>query len=62
MYRQWIMWNYARRTELWEFNNRITQAAGGPDCIWSGMNSGSVTDAGAIPSAISRRSAAAPTS
>ena len=43
VYRQWILWNYARRTELWEFNNRITQAAGGADCIWSGMNSGSVT-------------------
>jgi hypothetical protein len=43
VYRQWILWNYARRTELWEENNRITQAAGGPDCIWSGMNSGSVT-------------------
>ena len=42
-YRQWIMWNYARRTELWEFNNKVTQAAGGPDCIWSGMNSGSVS-------------------
>ena len=43
MYRQWIMWNYARRTELWELNNRVAQAAGGPDCIWSGMNSGSVS-------------------
>jgi hypothetical protein len=43
VYRQWIMWNYARRTELWEFNNKVTQAAGGADCIWSGMNSGSVT-------------------
>ncbi|MEP6538921.1 MAG: alpha-amylase family protein [Bryobacteraceae bacterium] len=42
-YRDWILWNYARRTELWELNNRTTQAAGGPDCIWSGMNSGSVT-------------------
>jgi hypothetical protein len=42
-YRQWILWNYARRTELWEFNNRVTQAAGGADCIWSGMNSGSVS-------------------
>jgi hypothetical protein len=42
-YRQWILWNYARRTEVWEMNNRITQTAGGPDCIWSGMNSGSVT-------------------
>ena len=42
-YRQWILWNYARRTEIWEMNNRVTQGAGGPDCIWSGMNSGSVT-------------------
>lgn len=42
-YRDWIMWSYARRLELWELNNRATRAAGGPDCIWSGMNSGSVT-------------------
>jgi Hypothetical glycosyl hydrolase 6 len=43
VYRQWIMWSYARRVEVWELNNRVTQAAGGPDCIWSGMNSGSVS-------------------
>ncbi len=43
LFRQWIMWNYERRTELWELNNRVTMAAGGPDCIWSGMNSGSVS-------------------
>ena len=43
VYRQWILWNYERRTEVWELNNRTTQAAGGPDCIWSGMNSGSVS-------------------
>ncbi|SPF39950.1 conserved exported hypothetical protein [Candidatus Sulfopaludibacter sp. SbA4] len=42
-YRQWITWSYHRRVEIWELNNRITQAAGGPDCIWSGMNSGSVS-------------------
>ena len=42
-YREWIMWSYARRTEVWELNNRTTRAAGGPDCVWSGMNSGSVT-------------------
>ena len=42
-YRDWILWNYARRIEVWELNNRTTRAAGGPDCIWSGMNSGSVT-------------------
>jgi hypothetical protein len=43
VYRDWIMWNYARRTEIWELNNRVTRAAGGADCIWAGMNSGSVT-------------------
>ena len=43
VYREWIMWNYARRLEVWDLNNRTTRAAGGPHCIWSGMNSGSVT-------------------
>ena len=43
VYRQWIMWSYERRVEIWDLNNRTTQAAGGPDCIWSGMNSGSVS-------------------
>jgi hypothetical protein len=43
-YRQWIMWNYDRRIEIWELNNRTTQRVGGPDCIWSGMNSGSVSN------------------
>lgn len=43
IFKQWILWNYERRTELWELNNRVTRTAGGPDCIWSGMNSGSVT-------------------
>jgi hypothetical protein len=42
-FRQWIMWNYERRTEVWDLNNRVTRAAGGLDCIWSGMNSGSVS-------------------
>ena len=42
-YREWIGWNYGRRIEIWELNNKVTRAAGGPDCIWSGMNSGSVT-------------------
>jgi hypothetical protein len=42
-YRQWIMWSYQRRIEIWELNNRVTRKAGGEDCIWSGMNSGSVT-------------------
>lgn len=42
-FRQWILWNYARRTELWDANNRITREAGGPDCAWVGMNTASVT-------------------
>jgi hypothetical protein len=42
VYRQWIRWNYDRRLELWDLNNRVTQEAGGPDCVWIGMNSGSV--------------------
>ncbi len=42
-YRDWIRWNYARRLAIWDLNNKTTRAAGGPDCIWSGMNSGSIT-------------------
>ncbi len=42
-YREWILWSYARRLEVWDLNNRVTREAGGPDCIWAGMNSGSVT-------------------
>ena len=43
VYRQWIQWNYQRRLELWDLNNRVTQTAGGPNCLWAGMNSGSIT-------------------
>src|SRR6185437_1701749 len=39
-YRQWIRWNYQRRTELWEFNNQVTTGAGGENCRWMGMISG----------------------
>jgi hypothetical protein len=42
-YREWITWSYARRTAVWEYFNRVTRQAGGADCIWAGMNSGSVT-------------------
>lgn len=42
-YRDWIRWNYERRLEIWDANNRTTKAAGGPDCTWAGMNSGSVS-------------------
>jgi hypothetical protein len=39
-YRDWIRWNFQRRTELWQLNNRVTRKAGGEDCIWSGMIGG----------------------
>ena len=42
VYREWIQWNYARRVEVWDLNNRVTRGAGGSDCIWAGMNSGSI--------------------
>ena len=42
VYREWIEWNYARRLEIWDQNNRVTRQAGGPDCLWIGMNSGSI--------------------
>jgi hypothetical protein len=42
IYRKWIQWNYERRLEIWDLNNRLTKQAGGPDCVWIGMNSGSV--------------------
>ena len=27
---------------MWDLNNRVTQAVGGPDCLWLGMNSGNI--------------------
>lgn len=42
VYREWIKWNYARRIEIWDLNNRASKSAGGEHCIWVGMNSGSV--------------------
>ncbi len=42
VYRDWVEWNYARRLEIWDLNNQTTKAAGGPDCLWIGMNSGSI--------------------
>ena len=41
-YRKWIEWSYARRLELWDANNAVTRAAGGPECIWVGMNGGNI--------------------
>jgi Hypothetical glycosyl hydrolase 6 len=43
IYRKWIEWNYKRRLEIWDLNNETTKKAGGPHCIWMGMNSGSIT-------------------
>lgn len=43
VYRRWIDWNYARRLEVWDLNNRTTKSAGGPNCLWFGMNSGSIS-------------------
>jgi hypothetical protein len=41
LYREWILWNYARRLEIWDEFNRVTRAAGGEHCLWVGMMSGS---------------------
>lgn len=41
-YRRWVSWSYGRRTDLWELNNSVTTAEGGPDCRWMGMLSGDV--------------------
>ncbi len=39
-YRDWIRWNFQRRTDLWKLNNRVTRKAGGEHCVWSGMIGG----------------------
>lgn len=44
VYREWIEWGYQCRLDLWDLNNQVTKSAGGPNCLWMGMNSGSVTD------------------
>ena len=36
IYREWIRWNYKRRLEIWDLNNRVTKVAGGVDCLWVG--------------------------
>jgi hypothetical protein len=43
VYRQWIQWSYERRLAIWKMNNRVTREAGGPDCLWIGMNGGSIS-------------------
>lgn len=41
-YRDWVRWNFQRRTDLWRFNNEVTREAGGEDCAWMGMISGEI--------------------
>jgi hypothetical protein len=41
-YRQWILWSYACRLEVWDLFNRTAQEAGGPTCLYLGMNGGDV--------------------
>jgi hypothetical protein len=43
VYRQWIQWNYQRRLEILDLFNQTTKSAGGPHCLYIGMNSGSIT-------------------
>jgi hypothetical protein len=43
VYRKWIQWSYQRRLQVWDLFNHVTREAGGGDCLWLGMNSGSVT-------------------
>jgi hypothetical protein len=42
VYRDWVMWNYERRIQIWDEFNGITREAGGPECIWVGMMAGSL--------------------
>jgi hypothetical protein len=42
VYREWIRWSYRRRLAIWDLNNRVTRGAGGPDCLWIGMNGGTI--------------------
>jgi hypothetical protein len=42
-WREWLRWNYSRRLEIWDLYNKITRSVGGPDCLWIGMNSGSIS-------------------
>lgn len=41
VYKEWILWNYDRRLEIWDRFNEISREAGGPDCVWIGMMAGS---------------------
>jgi len=42
VYRKWIQWSYTCRLEIWDLNNQVTHQAGGLNCLWVGMNGGSI--------------------
>jgi hypothetical protein len=42
VYQEWILWNYRRRNEIWDLNNKNAKKYGGEHCLWIGMNSGEV--------------------
>ena len=46
VYRKWIQWNFRRRLEVWDLNNRVSREAGGPDCLWVGMIGGNMVSQG----------------
>jgi hypothetical protein len=46
VFRQWMEWNYKRRSDIWDLFTKTSKAAGGPNCTWSGMTSGSVISSG----------------
>jgi hypothetical protein len=44
-YRAWIEWGYETRLAVWDNFNAVTRAAGGPECLWVGMNGGTISGA-----------------
>lgn len=46
VYREWVAWNYKRRLEIWDLNNRTVKEAVGDDCLWAGMISGDIFSSG----------------
>lgn len=46
VYRKWIQWNFQRRLEVWDLNNRVSREAGGRDCLWIGMIGGNMVSQG----------------
>ena len=37
VYRTWMRWSYDCRTANWDLFNKVTNEAGGKDCLWIGM-------------------------